>query len=178
MSNMNSTQRKYWYPKIVIKQGGEYCFGCGIDIEKMDEKLLMIDHIDNNNKNNIIENLQLLCRACNRIKNPHRSQTFERAMTPEMLVNRKGEPRFRKWLFDFVLREHFIKWDEAINSGAEICQMSREAIKSYLFKCTSNAGIYDKVLEDEEGDKLVYFKGEDAIVLEAITKLQGLRLEQ
>ena len=66
---LNKRQRDFLYPQIVKKQGGEYCKGCGKSIDKIQENLLMIDHIDNNNSNNILDNLQLLCRACNIIKN-------------------------------------------------------------------------------------------------------------
>ena len=172
---MNKRQRDFWYPQIAKKQGGEYCVGCGKSIKDTTEKLLLIDHIDNNNSNNILTNMQLLCRSCNRIKNPEKNEHFIRPMTPEMIKNKKGEPKFRNWLFTKVSRDRFITWDEAVNAGAEYTRMSREAIRGYLLKVTSSEGIYDCEMEDEQGNQIVYFRGEDSLVMESMQSQRGIR---
>ena len=66
MSNMNSRTRQITYEYLKLRDG-EYCRICGVSDE---DKLLMVDHIDNDNSNNTPKNLQLLCRRCNYNKNP------------------------------------------------------------------------------------------------------------
>ncbi len=66
MSNMNGITRKKLYP-IIVSRDGEYCKCCGV---LSTEQQLVIDHKDNDNSNNGLLNLQLLCRTCNYLKNP------------------------------------------------------------------------------------------------------------
>jgi len=65
MSNMNGVTRKKLFPLIATRDG-EYCRCCGA---LPDERQLVIDHKDNDNSNNNLTNLQLLCRTCNYLKN-------------------------------------------------------------------------------------------------------------
>jgi len=55
---------------IIAKRDGECCHFCE---KKPPEHQLVIDHKDNDNSNNELYNLQLLCRACNYKKNPRRA---------------------------------------------------------------------------------------------------------
>ena len=66
MSNMNSRTRQISYEYLKLRDG-EYCRICGVSDEN---KLLIVDHIDNDTSNNTPKNLQLLCRRCNYNKNP------------------------------------------------------------------------------------------------------------
>ncbi len=65
---MNGIMRKKLY-RIIAERDGEYCKCCG---KLPSEGQLVIDHRDNNEKNNDLANLQLLCRSCNYLKNPRR----------------------------------------------------------------------------------------------------------
>ena len=73
MSNMNKKDHDRWYPLIMAKQGGEYCTLCGKTIKQLIEDgqsgQLCIDHINNNNSINHLDNFQFLCKSCNTIKN-------------------------------------------------------------------------------------------------------------
>ena len=68
VSNMNGKTRKKLY-KLIAFRDGEFCKQC----EKLPSQgQLVVDHIDDNNSNNSLDNLQLLCRACNYKKNARR----------------------------------------------------------------------------------------------------------
>src|SRR5690242_10513692 len=129
MSNMNKRQHDYWYPQLMKKHHGEFCAGCGIHKIKTTEKRILIDHIDNNDTHNTLDNLQFLCRSCNRIKNPSKKFIPDKPMTYSEFKNLEGEPKFRSWLFNYVLDNCRIEFDEAVDSGAEICELSTETIK-------------------------------------------------
>ena len=159
---MNSRDRSTWYPKILQKQHGEYCVGCGISTffnprYKLKGKysieskpgiersflcdVLYIDHIDNDNSHNELKNLQLLCPSCNRIKNIKKSENIpERAYTPEMALNRAVESKWRNWVADQVQKTKEITIDEAINGGAERFAISPETAKKYVRKILSEQG--------------------------------------
>ncbi len=48
-----------------LKEYGSFCTWCGYDREI---KMLDVDHIDSNRKNNKLENLQILCVFCHAMK--------------------------------------------------------------------------------------------------------------
>ncbi|HYL66188.1 MAG TPA: HNH endonuclease signature motif containing protein [Nitrosopumilaceae archaeon] len=157
---MNKKQRNFWYPKIVAKQGGEFCLGCGLIKEKTSDQILLIDHKDNIKNHNIIENLQLLCRTCNRIKNPSKIVQYERPMTPEMIKNVRGEAKFRHWLVNKILENHSILLVEAKFGGAEVCGLGPDTIAKYIGKVVSNEGWYT-IDQDNNGEEIIVFKGDE-----------------
>ena len=151
MTNMNSKQREMLIPHIEAKQGGKFCVLCGKTKEQLmnDGKSgqLCIDHKDNNNNHNELENLQFLCHSCNTKKNhPSIEEPQQRVMTPEMYLGRSFEKRFRSWVNGLMrdpennghLEYHFL-----VNSGAEKVDCSPETIKRYLLKLTSKEGMYE-----------------------------------
>ena len=128
------------------------------------DTMLVIDHIDNNSCNNRLDNLQLLCRGCNRRKNPHRKtiKIYERAMTPEMEKNFTGERNYRNWMIGMLQTHRHISKDDAINSGAEVTKLSQETVKRYLKKMTSKAGNY-ALGYHSNGEVHVYEKGDEPV---------------
>lgn len=159
MSNMNSRDRAEKYPEIV-KRDGEFCRGCSKLAHETQEGFLCIDHRDNDNSNNNIMNLQLLCRRCNYLKNPRNYGSLsERPQTPEMKKGERMEKHFRNWLFGIVTNNH--KWllEDVIDSGAEITGGSTETIKRYVRKCVSEAGMYE-IVEGQHGREFIQFKAE------------------
>ena len=155
---MNSRTRDYVYP-IIAKRDGEFCRGCMKLASETVEKFLLIDHKDNNNSNNHLDNLQLLCRKCNYLKNPRSKQVQERSATPEMKKGERMERYFRNWLFGLITENH--KWllEDIIDSGAEITEGSTETIKRYIRKCVSTEGMYE-VVEGQKGLEFIQFKAE------------------
>lgn len=162
MSKMNSRTRAKLYP-IIAERDGEFCRNCKIPTT---EKQLEIDHINNYNSDNRLENLQLLCRSCNYIKNPRKEPVDnlcasvceeERPLPPEMRENRRMEPRFRRWIFQKVLSLGNVRYEEALNAGAEYVGASTETVKRYLRKMTSSTGMYE-VRNDAQGYPYIHLK--------------------
>ena len=159
MSNMNKRQHDYFYP-IISKRDGEVCKGCGKLPDETKEGFLLLDHVDNNNSNNNLTNLQLLCRRCNYLKNPPNSKPIEsREKSPEMKANLRMEPYFRNWLHGLILLNH--KWllEDVIDAGAEKTESSTETIKRYVRKCVSSEGMYE-IVEGQKGREYIQFKSE------------------
>ena len=150
MANMNKRNRDKIYPKCVEKQHGEYCVLCGVEpwilAEQGKSPILFIDHINNNNSDNRLENYQLLCRSCNTKKNhPSLAEPFTRSATPEMITGKRYEKDFRRWVSGHYMENENIglSYDYLLNSGAEYIGCSQETLKRYLKKMTSSEGIYE-----------------------------------
>jgi hypothetical protein len=165
---MNKRTRDKHY-KIIANRDGERCKICGW---KGDSKNLVIDHIDNNNSNNELSNLQLLCRSDNNRKNPRgkgkllspmyvcvSSREFEevKRASPEMEKNTEAEPTFRHWIFEELRERITLPIDEVIDSGAEVSHCSQETIKRYLRKICSPVG-FAYLRPDGGGKKWILLK--------------------
>lgn len=168
MGGISSEQRRFWYPKIVKNQGGSFCKGCGKrvyydeDIEA-GHPLGVIDHIDNKRKPHInkIDNLQILCRSCNRIKNPRKPFLPPIQQTASEVKNKECEKPFREWIFSYVLQKGEMPFKHAHMGGAEKFSCNPETTRKYLGKMTSPEGLYAEVdgflvfKSDEEIDKII-----------------------
>ena len=140
---LNGVTRKKLY-SFIAKRDGEYCSCCGV---LSHERQLVVDHKDNNNKNNDYENLQLLCRTCNYLKNPRPenfgvSENIEINHESELETNRKKEPQFRKYVSHQINERNQVPWKDLMFSGAEIHSLSPATVERYLRKLTSPAGIF------------------------------------
>lgn len=156
MTNMNSRQRALLFPHIEAKQGGRFCVICGKTEQELlrdgQSAQLCIDHRDNNNNHNELENLQFLCHSCNTKKNhPRLEEPQQRVMTPEMAFGKSYEKRFKRWVIGQILTpENYgvLEYDFLVNSGAEHVDCSTETIKRYLKKMTSKNGMYEWIERD------------------------------
>ena len=151
MSNMNSRKRKIAYPYLK-NEFGAYCQMCQA-LES--ERELIIDHIDNNNRNNNPSNWQFLCYTCNYIKNPRLKERKEPLdvcvgvydslyRETEITINREKEPKFLEYVEFRVGEEKKVPQQDLINSGAEYCGCSPKTTRRYLDKLTSSEGKYQK----------------------------------
>jgi hypothetical protein len=163
MSRMNSKKRKYWYP-ILVKRDGPQCAWCGVS-DKV--KQLIIDHIDNNNDNNPNDgsNYQLLCRRHNalksiRAKHEHRPQQFVRpvidTMPATMQKNQEAEPKFVKWLKEYLKENGELEYQTCLVDGACIADCSQVTIGRYLEKHSSQYGPFFTYSTDD--DKVHFIK--------------------
>ena len=151
MSNMNSRMRKTAYPYLK-NMFGAYCRGCQA-LES--ERELVIDHIDNNNKNNNPTNWQFLCRSCNYIKNPRLEErepldvcvgvSKPLDIPSEIKINREREPLFRKYAEEEVKANVHVLEQELINSGAEKLGLSPRTTDRYLKKMYSSIGKLQRI---------------------------------
>jgi len=185
---LNGRERAYWYPLVAKKQSGEFCIGCGMTtfLRKNDFRgkysqvkgkrnilkicpILYIDHIDNDPTNTVLENLQLLCPSCNRIKNPKRVEPIpERPFTPEMAKNTKYEGPYRRWINEEVLENGGIPFENALDGGAERFGLSPETTRKYIRKMISSEGNFG-MFEDS-----VVFKKDIPLLEEEKAKKQEL----
>ena len=162
---MNKKTHDFWYMNLIVKQGGEYCILCNKDKSQLMQDgqtpRLCIDHINNNNSINEIDNLQFLCHSCNTKKNhPKTTEPFERTQTPEMVLGKRYEKDFRRWVLgQFQENENIgLEYSFLVNSGAEKVGCSTETIKRYLNKMTSKEGLYE--WNDRFGSVLLILKDE------------------
>ena len=144
---MNGNTRKKLY-NLVVKHDGEYCKLCGA---LPHERQLILEHRDNDNTNNNLENLQIMCRPCNYRKNPRKSKRPENLCentsnsTPkltELDINRTKEPQFKKFVAKRVNSHGYAVEKDLINAGAESIGVSPVTTKRYLDKMCSSTGIY------------------------------------
>jgi len=148
---------------MIAERDGEFCKSCQTPSS---EKQLVVDHINNDNSDNRLENLQLLCKGCNYAKNPREKPVDnvcvsvceeDRPMSPEMKENRRMEPRFRRWMFHKVIKSGKIRYEDSINAGAEFVGCSTETVKRYLKKMTSTEGSYE-IRTDPHGYHYLHLK--------------------
>jgi|TARA_B110001454_G_scaffold48987_1_gene48184 hypothetical protein len=171
--HLNKQQHDNVYPIVEDKQGGSFCNICGAEPKSLEangrDPKLIIDRIDNEkgyyNQDKYtgkltvrLDNLQLACRSCNNTKDRNKPKVEDRKMTPEMVVNRRAEPFFRKWVHGRIEEDGKLEYDEAVNAGAEFIEISTETTKNYLKKMISSAGDYE-IGWGQGGGTFIYEKG-------------------
>lgn len=153
MPTMNSRTRRRLLP-VLFARDGRCCKWCG---EELTEKTARIDHVNNDNSDNALTNMQILCHSCNVRKdprglgrfNPKRGQGIEhigdgkQRTSAELERNKETEPRYRRWLLMMVQKHKFVNGEDAVFGGAEAAHCSPETAKKYLRKLTSIVGMFD-----------------------------------
>jgi len=162
MSNMNKRLRDKLYPLIKAKIGGEFCCDCGADLFSLSESgksdVLCIDHIDNNNNNMEVWNMQFLCKSCNTKKNhPRTTEPTMRDAPPEFIAGKKNYRKANKYvtgrLYDPV--EHgALLYDTLIWDMCEFCDFSDTRAKGYIRRmCSRKHGL---MTTEERSDGQIY----------------------
>jgi len=149
VSRMNGRTRTKLY-EFLIKRDRPYCRCCGV---LADERQLVVDHRDNNNSNNDPDNLQLLCRSCNYLKNPRGSERPVDVCVSyggsqdlsEIEISRTKKPQFRRYVATRVNEEREITEEDLIYSGAESLDISPVTAQRYLRSMCSRDGVYERV---------------------------------
>jgi hypothetical protein len=174
---MNSRNRKKYFQLIVQRDGGAYCFIGG---EPLTYETAVIDHWDNDNSNNDLENLHLMCKSANAVKNPRGRDSRHKVLSPvcgnvyvqifenehlrvnslELLKNMQAEPDFKHWLFRKVVREGSVLFEDSLDEGAAVARCSQETIRRYLKKEVSKVRLYRVVLDAITKKKMVELKPE------------------
>lgn len=172
---------RLWAYRYLVLRDGELCARC-FNIPTA-QNTLDIDHINGNPHNNEPENLQLLCRSCNVIKEnkrrvgvapPSDQKERERAEgkpstrvvkaavnykqgAPEMQANFLFELDFRTWILGKVATLGGFPRGDAIAAGAEVVGCSPSTTAKYLAKLTSSAGPLQET-KDMLGDVMLVLK--------------------
>ncbi|MBA7675633.1 hypothetical protein ES703_83869 [subsurface metagenome] len=158
---------RLWAYRFLCLRDSEQCARC-FNIPTTQNDTLDIDHVDGDDWNNDPDNLQLLCRSCNVVKEnkrraggapPSDQYVCERegkegkASTrvskdivnykegsTEMQANFLFEVDFRKWLLGKIREQGGYPKLDAIASGAEVVGCSPSTTARYLTKLTSKQG--------------------------------------
>ena len=132
------------YPLLVLRDG-EYCRCCGA---LSSERQLAIDHKDNNNSNNNLYNLQLLCRQCNYLKNPRQPLALserENDGESELQKSRRLKPLVKQFVFHEINERGEVVEKELLDGAAEEFDCSQITIKRILDAMCSFRGILERV---------------------------------
>lgn len=131
------------------------CYLCSKPLDQAKRMTFVIEHKDNNRKNNYLSNLDIACRKCNYSKNPPmlyilkgKSLNCEREMervseklkveTLAMEKNRIGKPAFEKWLYSEMLKHNKLGLQDVIDSGSFISGVGPDTVsKRWLMPMVS-----------------------------------------
>ena len=147
MSKMNGVTRKKIYAELSQKHGA-LCQFCGRRPEDMQ---LVIDHIDNNNSNNDRQNLRLLCRRCNYIKNPRRpvDECVSESVTEELSeiqTSQTKKPLFKRFVWHEINERNEVPEKDLLDSSAEELDISQVTAKRWLDAMCSSHGFLERVV--------------------------------
>jgi hypothetical protein len=174
---MNSRNRNKNLEEIAKRDGGLICFIGGEILDRQDAR---IDHWDNNNSNNKLENLHILCPSMNSVKNPRRHDKRYKVLSPiygnmyermcdnvrlhtnsiEIIKNMQAEPDFKHWLFYKIVHDDRIFFEDALDGGAAFARCSQETIRRYIKKEVSEVRIYRQLEDPDTHKKLIMLKPE------------------
>jgi len=132
---------------VAEDQHGEFCRGCGEEANpKYDtvtgEKLprnIVLDKINNDGdhtiKNNSVEDFQLLCYTCNKIKNPS-NKPEDRDLTQSEKTNLRAEKPLMEWCMAEIRssKDGQIKYHYFISEGSFKFDISPETIERRYYK--------------------------------------------
>ena len=174
---MNKRQRDRFYSVVAYKELrlnqfskdntimnlGEHCRGCGKMVAKnqkdatSDIPIGILDCIPNNGDHTKITNLQLLCKACNAIKNPKKTILENReTMTYSEQKNEKGKRKFRGFAINLLVDHNgAYEYEDMVAAGAEHCDLETVTIERYMKRLLSSLGIF-KITAG-----MVHFKSDD-----------------
>lgn len=157
MGNLNKRERDKFYP-MLVQRDGEYCQACG---KTLAEAGVLIIHEIAYNRPLKIDNMKLACMSCN-TKLSRISGVNRRDETPEFHKNLIKEPLFKKFVIERLMENNFhYSYDDLIDSGAYICDISTETSKRYLRKMMSENGPLTKPMGSQNGELHVYVKGKE-----------------
>jgi hypothetical protein len=149
---------------------GEQCTDCGaglFELEALGRKpILFIDHIDNNNGNNSLSNLQFLCRGCNTKKNWTRDNNLDpttRNAPLELQLSKTNKKKARKYIAGRMDSENYaLVYEDLIDDLTEYLDNSQQANKNYIKAfCSKKHGLY--TLEDRNGTIYLVPKNDDEL---------------
>lgn len=185
MARMNSRNRRKFYDLIVARDGGAFCFIGG---EPLTFETAVIDHLNNLNNDNRLDNLHLFCKSMNCVKNSRGRDDRHRVLSPmsgkiytqmceneqvrtnsiEIIRNMVSEPNALHFIFWRMIRDGKILLEDALDGAASFARCSQETVRRYLKKELSELRLYMLREDPETGKKVIQFKPEWAIFREKL----------
>jgi len=171
MGNMNKHTHDILYPQVIKHQGAEICNNHDCPNHKKKswifggKKLeLVIDHIDNNNSNNSLENLQLICRSCNTKKNhPRTTEPTTRNAPPEFIAGKKNIKKFTKYIYGRLEEPEAngaVNYKDVVDDASNFIECTQQSVRNYIEKLKSKRhGLI--TTEDRNGELYVVWKNDD-----------------
>lgn len=160
MTRLNSKQRRRLYPHVERREiplnlplmnVGPYCRGCGKMVSKdgVEHRQGILDCIDNSGDHTRLDNLQLLCKPCNALKNPRgpKPNPNRENLSWEASTNIKGKKKFRAWAIQLMLDHNNYPVDDMIAAGAEFCDLETITTSRYLRRMASTLGPFEIVAD-------------------------------
>ena len=161
MTRLNKKQRNKWYQFLAIRDG-EKCNICS-RTPKLHGTKLIVEHKDNNAKNNHPSNMQLACRRCNYMKNPRKKErkpldnecvgvgmSVEPENKTEIQINQEKKPLFRQYCEQRLRKQpQGVPKQDLINSSAYKIDVSVRTTERYLRPLTSSEGPYELFKQDD-----------------------------
>ena len=159
---MNKKERDYYYP-ILVQRDGEFCQYCQ---RTKDEVGDLIIHEIEYQRPLQSKNMKLLCRSCNQKFPREVVEMLSREATPEHRVKLLKEFEFRKWAMNQIQENNnHYEYDELIDSGAYVFDLSVATTKRYMKPLMSNEGPFSKPMA-WNGELHVFIKGREPFMEE------------
>ncbi len=156
---LTSRMKRIWFEPIILRDGGQLCFYCKISLSLSE---IIWEHLDDNRKHNVIDNLVFACRTCNN-KKPHdidmqliaqeklRDNLKRNYMREIINTKNKQTSEIEIGCTNFEIAEIFlhknvpIEFTEALNSITYECKKktgygSQQSVRNYIDSlCSSTA---------------------------------------
>jgi hypothetical protein len=152
---LNKRQRDCYWPQLIERDGTDLCIRCGNSGRD-------IHHVNGDDTDNRIENMCILCHACNKLKKLQKKNlpVSRRDYTPEHKKNIVKEPKFKKWLQGKMFEKNYhYPLDFVIDEGAWHCNVSTETIKRYLSKICGHPSAPYTIESGQNGEMEVWLIG-------------------
>ena len=176
-----SISLKQKYLPLIIKRDGENCLYCG---KKLNHRIHIFEHLNDNRNDNRIENTVLACQSCNN-KKPYDSEMQKLALeklkvneksnfmrernledeinshevSTEIEINVSNFDITEQYISDVVNCDGYIGYSDALNSCVALCKEktghgSQQSVRNYLAALTSTLGCFE-ITRDENRKKII-----------------------
>ena len=139
MTRLSKRQRDLLWDIISKRDLGDVCRICGRYVSKTKSiNQGVLDCKDNSGDHSQVDNLQILCRSCNAIKNPRGPAVYknQKDMSAAHAKNLISEPMFRAFVRHLIDGVNVKSYDteDLIAAGCELVNCSTESGERYLKK--------------------------------------------
>jgi len=160
--NLTSKMKRDWLDPIISRDGGQVCFYCKISLSLSE---IVWEHLDDNRKHNVMDNLVFACRRCNN-KKPHdidmqliaqdklQDNIKSNYMREIISTKNKQTSEIEISVTNFDIAEIFlhknvpIEFTQALNSITYECKKktgygSQQSVRNYIDSLTSSTAPFE-----------------------------------